>query len=81
VLLEHGCSPVVVRGLVKMLPAIELHDEALAEANEIHDVLVQRMLSSKFEGLKRVVAEQAPEVAFGVRGVLSERARTVAAQL
>jgi hypothetical protein len=56
-----------VLGAVRMLPAIDLHDESLLVANEIDDVGADRSLPPKFDSIQLSRSQQTPEFLLGVR--------------
>src|SRR5262245_32472489 len=51
-----------------MLAAVDLHNEALVEANEIENIVPERHLTAKFECREPPVAQQAPHCRLRVSG-------------
>ena len=60
-------SPGIAAGLIEMLPAVQFHYQLLFEADEIHNIGWNRMLSPKFESAKVAVFQPQPESQFRVR--------------
>src|SRR3990170_2589922 len=52
---KTSCSLGIARSLLRMLPAIKLHNQLLFNADEINDVWWNRMLPPKFESAEVAV--------------------------
>ena len=52
-----------------LLPAIDLHDEARLEAEEIEDIVSERHLALEFQPFELPVAQGLPQEVFGLGGV------------
>jgi hypothetical protein len=56
----------IIRGLLRVLSAIELYYQSLFHSDKISDVSSQRMLSSEFKFLQAAITQQAPKTQLGV---------------
>ena len=63
---ENPRSIQIVEQVVRMLSPIDFYDQACADADEINDVLANRLLSPEAVVAEMPVAEVAPEATFGV---------------
>ena len=63
---KDGCSFCITRLLFGMLPAVELHDQLLFKADEIHDVRWNRMLPPKLESAEVAVFQMQPKPQFRI---------------
>jgi len=59
-------------GKFAMLPAIQLHDQHLFDAEKVHDVVADRGLPPELETLEAAIPNRHPEALFYVRLVTSE---------
>ena len=57
---------------VCVLPAIDLDDERMREANEVHDITADRLLSTKLGSSQLAAAEEVPHHFLGVRHIAAE---------
>ena len=62
---------VVLKAPIIMAPTIELDDQSMGTAIEVHDIGADGMLASEFHATQSAVAEQFPEDALRERGVPS----------
>ena len=60
-----------------MLAAVELDDELLLEADEVHDVASELLLPAELEAAEAAVAQQAPHPPLGFRRLAPHLARPV----
>ncbi len=58
--------------LGRVLPAIQLDDEAVFETHEIDDEVAQRVLAAELESGKLAIAQVAPKQALRVGGPLAQ---------
>jgi hypothetical protein len=69
--------PLHVRIGFGMLPTINLYDQPPFEANEVDDVMVDRLLSPESMTLELPAAKQAPQSAFRISHVFAELPRVL----
>src|SRR5690606_11095673 len=55
-----------ITGILCMLGTIGLDDQARRIADEVHDIVVDRLLAAELERSETTVAEQVPQFAFGL---------------
>jgi hypothetical protein len=65
--LNIGCPPLVISDLVRMLSAIDLHDEARFGAVKIHDVGAARDLALPSPAPEAAITKGSPEACLRVR--------------
>jgi hypothetical protein len=56
----------IVEQIIRMLPSIDFHDQPRADADEIHDVIADRLLSAEAILAEMTVTQVTPEAAFRV---------------
>jgi hypothetical protein len=71
-LLEESAAPLVVALLLQVLAAIDLDHELLLEADEVDNVLTDRMLPAELVIEHLSPTQVFPQVALGSGGILSE---------
>src|SRR5688500_11221443 len=71
---QYGGPARVVLGLFGMLSAVELDDELRQRADEIDDVRADRNLPAETEAFHLASAQESPELALGVRALVSQLA-------
>jgi hypothetical protein len=59
--LEIILAPPVFQTAIIMAPAIELHDQSVGTAIEIHDIGADGVLASEFHAPQPAITEQSPE--------------------
>jgi hypothetical protein len=59
-LFEIHCPSLVVGNIDAMLPAIDLNDEAMPEADKIYNVVIDRLLAAEFVAREMPHSEKAP---------------------
>jgi hypothetical protein len=64
--------PLVVGRLGCMMTAIQLDHESMLEANEVDDVMADRILALEFASVQPTAPQAVPERAFGIRRLLAE---------
>jgi hypothetical protein len=75
--LQLPCSMCVVRHLLEMLTAIQLHDQLRIYACEVDDVTADFMLSAEFESMQLSIAEIAPQLLLRIRHSCAQLARSI----
>ncbi len=60
-----------------MLPTVQFDNNPAFEANKIHDIWAQRLLSPEFETFDMTSAEIAPQILLGIGDIVSEIARAL----
>ena len=71
----------VIRGALRVLPAIQLNDDARLGARKIGDVAADRHLAPEAQALQLPAAQETPQGAFGVRGTVPEDAGATTQQI
>lgn len=71
---QERCSACV--SLRRVLPAVDLDDQAHFGAEEVGDVAVDLNLLAELESIQLAVAEDAPELSFGIGGVAAQPSRS-----
>jgi hypothetical protein len=74
---QDRIAPRIVRRVIDVLAAIELDNHLSLDTHEVADVGADRPLAPELEIADLATAKLAPEQAFGVGGVLSEKASEV----
>ena len=62
----------IVGDLLQVLPTIQFDHKLCVDADEVDDVAAHRVLAAEFPSAQLPPAEEAPEVKFGVRGLLAQ---------
>jgi hypothetical protein len=75
--LEPGCSHVIVGLLVIVLASIDLDDQPLLQADEVHDVSPERVLSAKPVSFELSFPQSTPQNTFGIGHVTTKLARSM----
>ena len=65
------------RSWVRMLRAVELHDELRGFAKKVSDVRTTGRLSPKFQSIEAAVAQPRPEAAFVLGLIAAQKARVL----
>ena len=59
----------IMEKIIRVLPTVQLDDQARTDANKVYDVSTNRLLSTEAVVAEMSIAQVTPETTFGVGGV------------